>query len=298
MLDVVILTDERFIQPKKTDEFTTNTMFEDQLVTTELIKLGLAVKKVAWSDITFDWKSTKYVLFRTPWDYHERFDEFSDWLIRVAFETKLINSYDLISWNLDKHYLNDLKRSGLNIVETYFIEPLDSRSLSSIHQELGWGKIVLKPTISASAKDTHALTPDMLASYKEIYAQLIQDQAMMVQPFQDNIIKNGEMSLMLVGGKFTHAVNKKAKEGDFRVQNDFGGTVEDYEPNQEEIDLAIKAVEACETTPVYARVDLVADANNLPAIMELEIIEPEMWFRKNPEAAKLLAAEIAQLFRK
>lgn len=294
MLDVVILTEERLVHPKETNEFTTNVMFEDQLVITELINKGLAVKKVAWSDPNFDWKSTKSVLFRTTWDYAERFVEFSDWFMDVAFKTKLINSYDLVSWNMDKHYLNYLSRAGANVVETYFVEPKDSRKLKTIFDELGWEKTVLKPAISASAKHTYVLTEESVSTHESTYDELIANEAMMFQPFQENVLIHGELSLMVIGGEFTHAVRKRAKDGDFRVQDDFGGTVEDYTPSQDEIDLAIQAVKACETLPVYARVDIIKDSNKQPAIMELELIEPEMWFRKHPSAAELLANEVAK----
>jgi len=296
MLDVVILTDERFVNPTESNEYTTNVLFEDQLVLTGLIKRGVSVKKVAWSDPNFDWKSTKYILFRTTWDYAEKFDEFADWLMDVAFKTKLINSYDLVSWNLDKHYMNDLKQEGVHIVETYFVQPKDSRTLTQIHEELGWKNTVLKPAISASAKNTFKLSEETLAAHEVTFSELIAEEAMLLQPFQDSILERGEISLMMIGGTFTHAVIKKAKPGDFRVQDDFGGSVEDYQPTDEEIELAIKTVNACETQPLYARVDMANDLNGVPAIMELEIIEPEMWFRRNPDAADLLAEEIAKLF--
>ncbi len=296
MLDVVILTDERFVAPKESNAYTTNVMFEDQLVMTGLIKKGLAVKKVAWTDPNFDWKSTKYVLFRTTWDYAEKFNEFADWLMDVAFKTKLINSYDLVSWNLDKHYMQDLKMSGVHTVETRFIEPKDTRTLKQIHEQLGWEQTVLKPAISASAKNTFKLSPENVGGHEEVFSKLISDEAMMLQPFLNSILERGELSLMLIGGQFTHAVIKKAKLGDFRVQDDFGGSVEDYNPTPEEIELAVKTMEACETVPLYARVDIANDNTGVPAVMELEIIEPEMWFRQNSDAADLLAEEVAKLF--
>lgn len=295
MLDVVVLTDERYVNPQGTDQFIRNIVFEDQLVMTELINKGLAVKKVAWSDPNFDWKSTKYVLFRTTWDYAERFGEFADWLLDVSLKTKLINSYDLISWNLDKHYMGDLARSGVNVVETYFVEPKDERSLQDIYQETGWEKAILKPAISAASKDTFLLNTDNISDHASRFSELIDEEAMMIQPFQENILTQGELSLMMIGETFTHAVRKNAKDGDFRVQDDFGGTVNSHQASDDEIELALHAVRACETLPIYARVDMVRDKSNKPTLMELELIEPEMWFRMHPEAAELLGEEVAKL---
>lgn len=296
MFDVVILTDERYVNPKKQSEYTENVVKEDRLVMDALEKLGLQTKKVAWSDDSFDWSQTKIALFRTTWDYAEKFTAFSDWLMEVSMNTKLVNDYETIIWNLDKHYLEDLKREGVNIVETYFVEPGDARSLQDIHTELGWEHTVLKPSISAAAKDTFKLHADDLSNFESRYASLIKDESMMIQPFQNDVVKRGEISLMLVGGEYTHAVLKKAKAGDFRVQDDFGGTVQDYTPSQAEIDLAVAAVNACEYHPLYARVDIVNDNNGNPAVSELELVEPEMWFRKNEASAEMLAREIKKLF--
>lgn len=296
MYDVVVLTDSRYVNPTKTNEYVNNILKEDRLVLEALENKGLKATKVAWSDASFDWSSTKCALFRTTWDYAEKFLEFSDWLMSVSTKTRLINSYDLIVWNLDKHYMNDLKEAGVNIVETYFMQPKDSRSLAEIHEELGWKSTVLKPTISAAAKDTYKLSSDNLPQHESIYKELINGESMMLQPFQNSVVERGELSLMMINGKYSHAVLKIAKKGDFRVQDDFGGTVHEYTPTQSEIDLAIAAVNACDRMPLYARVDMINDNAGNPAISELELVEPEMWFRRHKEAADLLAEEVKKLF--
>jgi len=295
MYDVTILTDARFIKPKKRNEYINNVITEDHLVLEALEALGCKTTRVAWSDASFDWSKTKLALFRTTWDYAEKFTAFSDWLIRVSVATQLVNDYETIVWNLDKHYLTDLKEAGVNVVETYFIEPGDTRTLKELHDMLGWTNTVLKPAISAAAKDTFRLSEDTLERHEAHYARLIKDEAMMLQPFQEDVLKRGELSLMVIGGEYTHAVLKVAKPGDFRVQDDFGGSVHDYTPTQAEIDLALAAVNACESRPLYARVDIVNDNDGWPAVSELELVEPEMWFRKNHTAAKKLAEKVQEL---
>ena len=292
MYDVVVLTDERYVDPKERNAYIENVLREDQLVLDALQKQGLRSIKVAWSDPSFNWSETRYALFRSTWDYAEKFVEFSDWLIHVSTKTKLINPYDLIIWNLDKHYLSDLEAKAVNVVETYFIEPKDTRSLRQLHKELCWNKTVLKPAVSAAAKDTFKLDLSNIDDHEDRFRELIKDESMMLQPFQNSIVERGEISLMVMGGQYTHAVLKIAKPGDFRVQDDFGGTVHKYEPTQAEIALAIAAVEACNPQPLYARVDIVDDNDGRPAISELELVEPELWFRRNEEAADKLAKEI------
>jgi glutathione synthase/RimK-type ligase-like ATP-grasp enzyme len=104
----------------------------------------------------------------------------------------------------------------------------------------------------------------------------------------------GEITLMLFGGKYTHAVKKVAKPGDFRVQDDHGGKVYRYEPTSEEIAFAERAVHACPHLPVYARVDLVRNEQQQLVVMEFEMIEPELWLRFHPPSATSFATAIVQ----
>ena len=295
MIDVVILTDDRFVHPKEESLLITNALREDQMVQEALVARGLNCEKVSWSDPTFDWTKTRYALFRTTWDYAESFTEFSEWLLTVSSKTKLINPYPQIVWNLDKHYLRDLQASGVNVVETYFIESGDRRSLAQIHDELEWDRTVLKPVISAAAKDTYKLDASNLIHHEARFQELVNNESMMLQPFLTSVVDRGELSLMVIGGVYTHAVLKIAKPGDFRVQDDFGGTVHAFNPSREEIDLAISAVRACDPMPIYARVDIVNDNDGNPAVSELELVEPELWFRRNPNAAMMLAEEIENM---
>ena len=117
---------------------------------------------------------------------------------------------------------------------------------------------------------------------------------MLFQEFLNDIILQGEISLIMIGNQYTHAVIKHAKKGDFRVQDDHGGTVEKYNAKKKEILFAEKCLEAIPFTPMYARIDIVYDNNNNPSLSELELIEPELWFRNNPEAATILAEKIFQ----
>ena len=122
---------------------------------------------------------------------------------------------------------------------------------------------------------------------------------MLFKEFLNSIIIKGEISLILINGIYTHAVKKIAKKGDFRVQDDHGGKVERYEPNKNEIKFAEKCINKCIEIPMYARVDLIYDNNNKISLSELELIEPELWFRNNKSSAKLLAKSIKnKLFSK
>lgn len=296
--DVVILTDQRYLNDSATDIYKHHVYYEDRLVYHALEQVGLKTLRLAWDDMFFDWSTTRSVLFRTTWDYFDRFNEFSKWLERISKQTTLLNSEKIIRWNIDKHYLQDLDAKGVHIADSHFIEKGAQVTLLQLHDILNWNDTVLKPCVSGAARHTYRLHLKNLNEYESIFQELISNEAMMLQPFQYNIVEKGEVSMMVFNGKFTHAVLKKAKKGDFRVQDDFGGTVHNYLPNEEEIMFAEAAVNACPELPIYARVDIFEDNNGAIALSELELIEPELWFRQYKPAAIALAHGVKETLNK
>lgn len=295
--DVVILTDDRYVQPEQPNTYVNHILKEEKLLFDALSHWGHRVVRKSWSEPDFDWSSTRYIIFRSTWDYFDRFEEWKTWLQKVASQTQLINALDLVLWNMDKHYLGDLQSRGLNIPETQYIEKGETTSLQKLFETTGWQDAILKPCISGAARHTYRLNPKNLSEHEEQFQQLIQQEAMMLQPFQRNVLEQGEVSLMVMDGQFTHAVLKIAKPGDFRVQDDFGGTVHPHHPHTEEIAFAEKAVSLCQPQPMYARVDIIRDNWGELALIEMELIEPELWFRMAPEAAKVLARGIDRLLK-
>ncbi len=293
--DVIILTESRYLNPTKTDNYNKNVLDEDNYIKVALEKTGLKVGRLSWDDATFNWSTTKYILFRTTWDYFDRYDEFSKWLNKVSKQTILLNSEAIIRWNIDKHYLQDLQKKEVHICESYFIETTEKDSLQELAAKHQLNEFVLKPCVSGGGRHTYRINPQNISAHEAIFKKLIAREALILQPFQHNIVKKGEISLILINGKFTHAVLKIAKKGDFRVQDDFGGSVHNYTPTQLEINFAEKAIKACNELPIYARVDIFTDNNNKLALAELELIEPELWFRNNTKAADELAKGIQKL---
>lgn len=298
MTDITLLTDARYVNPSSIDWYIQNILEEDRLVTEALQKKGLTVTRTNWDNPEYDWTKTRFAVFRATWDYFDRFHEFSKWLTIVNTKTKLINPLSLVTWNMDKHYLLDLKKRGINIPPTLFVEPGEIRSLSEIVKSTGWSDCILKPAVSGAARHTYKLNASNCRDHETIFRKLISEESMLIQEFQHQITTKGEVALMLFGGKFSHAVLKKAKAGDFRVQDDFGGTVHDYSPSQQEIEFAEHTVSTCAPLPVYARVDVIWDNQNNLSVSELELIEPELWFRKHPLAADIFAKAILKKLEK
>lgn len=290
--DIALLTEGKYVNPSETDWYMDQVLKEDGLVKSELERLGYSVLIVNWADKTVDWSQFKACVFRSIWDYFHRFNEFSQWLQEVKTKTKFINTIEQIIWNVDKHYLSDLMKKQIPIVETNFIEAGETRNLRKLIELSGWKKVVLKPCVSGGGRHTYLLNEHTIDAHEEIFSELIESESMMIQPFIESIREKGEVSHIVIGGKYAHSILKLAKEGDYRVQDDFGGSVHEYIASQDEIDFAEKAAKACEPTPSYARIDVVWGNNSELLIGEVELIEPELWFRNYPKSAELLALEI------
>ncbi|MFT4681192.1 MAG: glutathione synthase/RimK-type ligase-like ATP-grasp enzyme [Granulosicoccus sp.] len=290
--DITILTDRRWINPEKPDWYSDQIVNEDLVVQKALEKHGLNVTRTNWDNTNFDWSETRFALFRTVWDYSERWDEFLPWFKRTEKLTQFINPAEQIHWNLDKHYLQDLADKGVNIPPTVFLKKGSSQSLIEIFNEAGWSEAVLKPAISAGGRETYRITKNQTSEFEGSLRELLVTEDMMLQEFQQNVVEKGEVSMMFAGSKITHSIIKNVKAGDFRVQDDFGGTVKEYLPSDDEINFAQKVLSSCKNPPILGRVDMIWDNQGQLAVGELEIIEPEMWFRFSPKAALTVAETI------
>lgn len=295
--DVALITERRYEAPSVVTPYIQDILDDDATLIEGLRREGLTARRVDWARSDVDWSSFRCAVFRTPWDYFERFSAFSPWLDEVGGQTQLLNPLPQVRWNIDKHYLLDLEERGVPIVPTRMIEIGEPLSLAERIRDAGWDKAVVKPAISGAARHTYVVTRDSSSQVEERLAELVGHEALLLQPFIPSIEDHGEVTLVVIDGQYTHAVRKIAAAGDFRVQNDHGGRVVAHEATPQERSLAHRAVAACSSPPAYARVDMVQDPAGGQVLMELELIEPELWLRLCPSAGHQLAKVIAKSVR-
>lgn len=291
--DIILLTESRLENPIIGDAYTDNVLLEADILTEALVKKGLKVGRFDWARDDVDWSQSRFLLFRTTWDYHEKWDQFSAWLESTKNKSQFINPINTIRWNLDKRYLLELAEKGVNIAKTQLFEIGEKASLKDSFNAFAKEEIVIKPLISAGGRHTYRIDKSNIDKYEELFLELLKKEAMLMQEFQRNVVTSGEISLMFFGGRYTHSVLKLAKKGEFRVQDDFGGSVHDHVASEEEISFAKHAIAQVEPIPIYGRVDVFRDNDGNLALAELELIEPELWFRNHPEAADVLAEVIS-----
>jgi glutathione synthase/RimK-type ligase-like ATP-grasp enzyme len=245
---------------------------EDALLARTLRSRGWSVTPVPWTSEEVLWEEFDFVLVRSTWDYHLRVDAFLQRLGEMtAAGPRLANSASLIEWNADKRYLNRLLASGIPTVPTEVHRGLPN--LEQACKRLGSNRLVAKPAVGASAYKTFLLEEG--ASVHEATLALT-DRDCILQPFVTTIETLGEVSMVFLGGRFSHAVRKRPAAGDFRVQEELGGRSLQVTASRDLRAFADSVVAALPESPLYARIDVVR-YNGQPVIMEVELIEPVLF---------------------
>lgn len=267
----------------------------DHLLYEPLANLGWNVTPIPWRDNSVNWADFEVIIIRSPWDYQQDPDLFMNVLKKIDASPALLeNSLDIIQWNIDKTYLRDIQKKGIPIVPTLWHENLTSDDFPAFFDKLEHSEIIIKPVISANADDTFWLSSEVDRTQKQKLQTIFTDRPLMVQPFIQNVITEGEFSLFYFGGTYSHTILKTPKQGDFRVQEEHGGRLMSIEPEPELLSISNKTMEALPETPLYARVDFVRNEEGHFNLMELELIEPSLYFNMDSDSPKRFATQFNQ----
>lgn len=259
----------------------------DKLLVEPMSKLGWIAEEVSWRNEKVDWNDYDAVIVRSTWDYQNDSEKFLKVLEKINNSSAhLENELELMKWDMNKKYLYDLERKGVRIVDTIWEKSFNPNIAYEYFEKLNTGEIIIKPNISANADNTFRLSKENLNGHLYEIEKIFAQRDFMVQPFMKNIINEGEYSLFYFNGEFSHAVLKTPKEKDFRVQEEHGGIFKSITPSEEQKAIASNIVNKLSALPLYARTDLVRTKDNDFALMELELIEPSLYFNrdiKSPE---------------
>jgi glutathione synthase/RimK-type ligase-like ATP-grasp enzyme len=253
---------------------------DDELAIPSLQELDWQVETISWSDPAADWNSYDAAIIRTTWDYQKRPERYLEVLADIERSgARLLNPLSVVKWNLDKRYLRELQNSGVRIVPTIWKDGgICAEEFSEWQSALG-SELIIKPTVSATAHDTFRIS-----DYDTALEPVFDRRSFMVQPFVAAIVDEGEYSLFYFGGEYSHTILKSPVPGDFRVQEEYGGLITAVEPDPGLIASAEDVLSRIRTDLLYARIDLVRDASGGFMLMELELIEPALYFRMDPDS--------------
>lgn len=252
-----------------------------------LERAGLMVEGRSWVD-SADFEAFDLVLGLLAWGYHRAGPQWqeavADWEARGI---RLQNPGSVLRWNADKLYLGRLADAGAPVVPTRYLDRLSEAALHEAATAFGTERLIAKPQVSASAWQTIRWSPGAPLDGGPTGPA-------MIQPFLPAIQSEGEISLIYAGGAFSHAISKRPVAGDFRVQPEYGARIEAHEPAADERVAADAVLAGVEEDLLYARVDLVRGLDGSPVLMELELVEPDLYLEHDSGDGRSFAEAVAR----
>jgi glutathione synthase/RimK-type ligase-like ATP-grasp enzyme len=258
-------------------------VYDDRLIT-PMHQAGWQLERISWRQPQVDWNRYEAVIIRSPWDYQQDADKFLRVLAEIeASKARLFNSLDVVKWNINKRYLQQLQQQGVIIVPSQFGDTLTEDILASAFDGFVTDQLVIKPTISANADNTFWLKRENFTHEISALLSIFKQQEYIIQPFVPAVIEEGEYSLFYFNGQYSHAILKTPKADDFRVQEEHGGQLTSISPEPALLAAAEKTLQHLPEIPLYARLDYVR-FNQQFCLMEAELIEPSLYFNMDEQS--------------
>ena len=256
-----------------------------------LTQRGAPAAWVPWDDPEVDWSAYDLVLLRETWDYPEKLGAFLHWVDSVVPATALVNPAAVVRWNHHKRYLLELADAGVPTVPTDLVTGVASHPMAAL-AAAGAATVVVKPAIGIGGDDAERGRADNPALASHL-GSLLAGGDVLVQPYLRSIETAGETSVVVLGGRVSHAVTKVPTGGEFRIHDHRGGVYRRVDPSPAQVEVALGACEVARAITgddlLYARADLVSSDDGAPLVMELELIEPSLYLHTVPEATADLA---------
>jgi glutathione synthase/RimK-type ligase-like ATP-grasp enzyme len=265
----------------------------DELLAAHLRSHGVTVVVAPWDGLVPPELRGALICLRSTWDYHTRSEEFRAWISALdELQATIVNPAETVLWNMDKAYLGWFEARDIAVPATRWIASGASIDVPALLAANGWDRAVLKPRISATAYGTHLVSAATVLDDRE--QGILARSGALLQEFVQEVQSAGETSLVFIDGRFSHAVSKRPSAGDFRVQHEFGGTVGTTDASRPLREFGARVLDAIPVPWTYARVDVVAAARG-PVLMELELIEPDLFFTFGNDGARRLGDALRRL---
>jgi hypothetical protein len=265
---------------------------------------GIAAHVVDWDDAAVQWESFDLALLRSTWDYTDRLREFLVWVDSAANLTTVLNPPSVVRWNTDKHYLAELARAGVSVVPSTFIEPGEDaeRAFTAFLARHDCPEYVVKPSVGAGSRDTQRhIRTQLEPAVAQVRRLLSAERSVLLQPYLDSVDRDGETALIYFAGRFSHAIRKGALLPPGSTAAPAIGLFAPEEitprtPGADELRVADGVLAALPfEPPLYARIDLIRDGTGAPALLELELTEPSLFFAHAAGAAERFTAAVVQV---
>ena len=269
---------------------------DDAPLVRALADRGFTTRPLIWTDPEPEGPVPAAVVLRSTWDWHLCPAEFRRWIDDLERRgVNLWNPAHVLRWNLDKAgYLADLEQRGVRLVPTARLEAGGTHDLPALLAERGWDHAVVKPAESADGYRTQRVRSAEPRAGIELLSEITRTGTALVQPYREEIEREGEWSFLYFGGELSHVTLKRPARGEFRVQDTYGGTRETVDdPPASLLADAHRAHEAAGGQDLlYVRVDGVRTEAGLE-VMEVELVEPSLYFDGHLDRGERFAAALA-----
>jgi glutathione synthase/RimK-type ligase-like ATP-grasp enzyme len=268
---------------------------DDRLAARALEEIGLSADAVCWDDPAVEWRGYRAVVLRSTWDYHHRLAEFLAWIDRMEAEgTQLWNRPDILRWNTDKRYLSRMSHPRLRPPTTEILARGSHADLAALLDARRWDETVIKPAVSADGYATERTCRSQASSDQALLDRMLERGDVVIQPLVPEIRTRGEISMMFFNGVFSHAVSKRPRDGEFRVQERLGGMIARVDPPASLIEDARELLDTHAPGCLYARVDTVATGDRY-ILMEVELVEPSLYLEHDRASAGAFARAVRKI---
>jgi glutathione synthase/RimK-type ligase-like ATP-grasp enzyme len=263
---------------------------DDRLLLAALRAEGADAEPAVWDLPGYPWASRRLVVIRSTWDYVGRREAYLAWAESTSRLTPVENDPATLRWNTDKGYLAEFGRRGHAVVPSEVLEDATMAGLERLLATRGWDDAVVKPVVGAGGRDTFRVRAGRVAGAGEPLAAALARSRMLVQPFLP-VVEEGELSLLFFDGSFSHAARKRPAVGEFRVQEQFGGSTVPAVAAPEEVTLGRRILEGLDRSPLYARLDFLRAPGGW-LLSEIELTEPSMFLALDPGAPTRFARAV------
>jgi glutathione synthase/RimK-type ligase-like ATP-grasp enzyme len=253
---------------------------------------GFSAETLAWDGPRSDFGRARATLLRTTWNYPDRPADFLAWVDRTASCSLLFNAPEAVRWNVHKSYLLELERRGVPVIPTHLVKKDETTPLADVMRARGWIDVVVKPAIGAGSRGTLRVAEDG-AERDDAHLRVLVDRGeALVQPYMASVEEYGERAIVWIDGELTHAVRKAR-----RFLGDRERVSHAVPIAPDEAELARAAIAAAPGPLLYARVDVVRDDHGVARLMELEVIEPSLFFAQSAAALEAYVRAVSKRLR-
>lgn len=265
---------------------------DDRSIADILRKMGHEVSLLKWSDQSISWDEFDAAVIRSTWDYIDRRNEFIDSLKKIeASGCRLFNSRNAVEWNSDKQYLLELNKAGIPIIPTYEADAIDLLELEKKFEKNNWQDAIIKPVVGGGGAGIIKSETKKINDHLQDLITQHPGTSFLIQPLMTSVMDEGEWSYVFIAGQLQYVLLKKPAAGDYRTHGIYGGSITLTKPSEEEEHQAVSIFNNIPFDTLYARLDLVKLEGQL-VVMEIELIEPVLYFNLYPGAANLFADAI------